>query len=118
MLSYIPSALDLAASIGVANEEVVTTLQVAAFRGGPELMDGKVGDGVLVMTKIGGKLRLHFMMHQASATMTAKEHFDEKLSDSTVTDAAGGKVKKHQYSLQDQDGESRHLRAGLGAHEL
>ena len=79
LMQYIPSARDLAANIGVAKETVVTSLQVAGFLGAPGMMDGSIGDGMLVITELNGRHRLHFIIHQKSASMQSKEHFSEKV---------------------------------------
>ena len=81
LMSYVPSAKDLAAAIGLAHEKVIMNLQVAGFIGGPEQMDGKVGDGVLVITELNGHKRLHFLMNEFSASMESNEFFTETLKD-------------------------------------
>lgn len=100
LVSDIPSAKDLAAIIGVAKESVVIALQVAGFLGGPEMMDGKIGDGMLVITELNGRKRLHFLMHEMSASIQSNEYYKENLNDKAETFPNGGSITTHFYDMR------------------
>ena len=91
MLSYLPGTATLGGLFGqfeksnikaTEEEEEVVSLKVVGFVGGPESVRGKVGDGSLVVTRVGkgkdAKHRIHFVMQSHSAIYAAKNHSQEK----------------------------------------